>query len=265
MLGTARLVFRSLLVVCLTLSYRLALGLETVLGRGDAGELAFVWAQRWARAFFRILRVDISACGPFVEQGQLYPGTDAAGVGRIFVMNHRSGLDIAVAVHIAEGRLLSRKDLASWPLIGGIARRLGTVFVDRSSRRSGANALREMQRVLESGQGITVFPEGAALGENTVRPFHQGAFNAARRIGAEIVPIGVAYSSEDALYRAESFGAHMARAISLPKMSIRIEVGEPIPEAGRSGVEWREASRAAVQSLVDSARSRIGTEGASAS
>ncbi|MEM9352492.1 MAG: lysophospholipid acyltransferase family protein [Planctomycetota bacterium] len=257
MLGTVRLLFRSVLIVCLTLAYRLALGLETIVRRADEGALASLWAQRWSRAFFTLLRVDFEARGPFVEGGLFYPGTDDSSVGRIFVMNHRSGLDIAVALYVAEGRLLSRKDLASWPVIGGIARRLGTVFVDRSSRRSGATALREMQRVLESGQGITVFPEGAALGENAVRPFHQGAFNAARRAGAEIVPIGVAYSNEDALYRAESFGAHMARAISLPAMAIRVEVGEPIPEQGRTAVEWREETRGAVQQLLDSARSRL--------
>jgi 1-acyl-sn-glycerol-3-phosphate acyltransferase len=222
------------------------------------------WLARWARTSLRVLGVELHAEGRHVERREIYPGRGPSGVGRVFVMNHRSGLDIPVALAIARAHLVSRHDLASWPLVGHGARTIGTLFVDRSSMRSGATVLRAMCHTLEEGCGVTIFPEGTAFAGDEVRPFRPGAFTAAQRTGAEIVPIGIAYAEAEATYGDESFGDHLKRVAAMGELHAALQIGEPIQPADRSAVELRNLTRTAVQALVDQARGRLEVMAASA-
>src|SRR6478609_5701447 len=99
-----------------------------------------------------------------------------------------------------EANTVSRADLAGWPVIGLAARRVGTLFVDRSDKRSGAAVINAMITGLESGRGVMVYPEGTTFAGDEVRPFRAGAFLAAQRAGAEIVPVGIAYGGDGASF-----------------------------------------------------------------
>jgi 1-acyl-sn-glycerol-3-phosphate acyltransferase len=234
------------------------LDVDTLVSARDRREaLLHAWVVRWARSLLRIFGVQLDARGLFVEQGNAYPGRGHAGVGRVFVMNHRSGMDIPIAFAVAEAHLVSRHDLAAWPLIGRGARRLGTLFVDRSSMRSGATVLKAMTRTLRNGCGVTIFPEGTAFSGDDVRSFRPGAFNAAIRTGADIVPMGIAYGDEAAMFGDESFPAHMRRVSALPELRVALDVGAPIPSQGKTVAELRDETRAHVQTLVRAARSRL--------
>ena len=107
--------------------------------------------------------------------------------------NHRSAIDIGVVLATFGGTMVSRADLASWPVVGAAARAVGTVFVDRSSAKSGAATIRAIQKHLEEGQTINLFPEGTTFDGDEVRPFHGGAFVSAVRAEAEVLPVGLAY------------------------------------------------------------------------
>jgi len=218
------------------------------------------WLARWARATLAILGVELAASGPHVEDGEVYPGRGPTGVGRVFVMNHRSGLDIPVTLAIAEAHVVSRHDLAAWPLVGHGARTIGTLFVDRSSMRSGATVLKAMCRTLEDGCGVAIFPEGTAFAGDEVRPFRPGAFTAAHRTGAEIIPIGIAYADPEAAYGDESFADHLKRVTAMRSLRAALQVGPPIPADGRTAVELRNATRQEVQRLVGEARAQLGVK-----
>ena len=99
--------------------------------------------------------------------------------GRMVVSNHRSMLDILVLLAAFGGHLLSRDDLARWPVIGRLAPYAGTLYVDRSSTASGSAAMLAMISRLREGRSLTVFPEGTTYPDDTVRDFHAGAFAAA--------------------------------------------------------------------------------------
>jgi 1-acyl-sn-glycerol-3-phosphate acyltransferase len=215
------------------------------------------WVPRWAGSLLWIFGIRVDARGPHVERGKLYPGRGANGVGRIFVMNHRSGVDIPVVLTQAAAHAISRHDLANWPLLGPGARRVGTLFVDRSSRRSGAEVLKQVDEALDRGEGVAMFPEGTAFAGDEVREFRPGAFKAAKRAGAEIVPMGVAYENPDAYYRKESFMEHMKRGASFRCLRVAVELGEPIAVDDLSPVELRERTHDAVVRLVAIARDRI--------
>ncbi len=225
--------------------------------RAEHHGLMHQWLARWARTTLRVLGVVLHAEGRHVEHHEVYPGRGSGGVGRVFVMNHRSGLDIPVTLAIAEAHVVSRHDLAAWPLVGYGARIVGTLFVDRSSMRSGATVLKAMCRTLEDGCGVTIFPEGTAFAGDAVRPFLPGAFAAAQRTGAELVPMGIAYADAEAVFGDESFGDHLKRVAAMGEVQVALQIGEPIQPAGHSAVELRNLTRRRVQALVEQARGRL--------
>jgi 1-acyl-sn-glycerol-3-phosphate acyltransferase len=210
----------------------------------------------WARRMLRVFRVEVKAFGPYVSEGGLYPGQDARGTGRVFLFNHRSGMDILVSLGFFAGTIVSRADLAGWPVIGLAARRTGTLFVDRSDASSGAAVIQAMARALGEGQGICIYPEGTTFGGDEVRPLKSGAIRAALQAGAELVPVGLAYADVDAGYGEESFAHHMQRVAALPRVVVALEAGEPLAPTGTID-ELRARAREALQGCVTRARARL--------
>jgi len=215
------------------------------------------WVPRWARFSLKVYGVTVTARGKHLDEGKLYPSEGADGIGRIFVANHRSGMDIPVLFTVAETHVISRHDLATWPLLGRTARRVGTLFVDRNSRRSGAAVLREVDEILKRGEGVAMFPEGTAHEGDLVHEFHQGAFNSARRAEAEVIPIGIAYDNDTAYYAGQTFMKHMMRIACLRKMRVAVEVGEPMKIEKDNAIAMKDLAQEQVQQLVHRARTRL--------
>ena len=200
----------------------------------------------WYRALLDLFGVRVALAGD--------PAATARAGGRLVVANHRSTLDVAVLGWLFGGRLLSRADVARWPLLGAAARAAGTIFVDRQKRSSGANALRVIRSALRDGATIVLFPEGTTHVDDHVRAFRRGAFAAAAELDVTVVPVGLAYdSSRRAIFGAESFAAHAARIAAGPGVSVAVRVGDPIA-GDRSSAVLAAAAHAAVQDLVDAAR-----------
>jgi 1-acyl-sn-glycerol-3-phosphate acyltransferase len=245
-----------------TLSYWIVFELDALIRRKTPRvKLINKWVPRWAGRIMKIFGIHVEAHGVYADDGQLYPSLGENNVGRIFVANHSSGIDIPILLTTAEAHVISRHDLANWPLIGRTARRVGTLFVDRSSRRSGASVLREVDNALQRGEGVAMFPEGTAHDGDEVHEFRPGAFNAAHRAGAEIVPIGLAYGSDEAYYGSQPFMTHIRRLASLPRLRVAVEVGEPISTAEYSSMEMKEVARQRVQDLVNRGRRRLQENG----
>lgn len=261
-LGSLRFASRLAAFVAVTLALWASMEVDFFFRRRTPRlQLINKWVPRWAGALCWLFGFHIEAHGPHIGEGRIYPGTDERGVGRIFVMNHRSGIDIPVTFTLLAAHVISRHDLANWPLIGPGARRIGTLFVDRSSTRSGAAVLQDTARALESGEGISMFPEGTAYAGDEVRAFRPGAFKAAQRSGAEVVPLGIAYENPAAYYTDKSFMAHMKRVAGFRSLRIIVEAGEPMTPDDDSAVEFKDHVRERVVELVAAARSRLaGTE-----
>lgn len=253
----ARLSRRLGVATSTTLGLWACMDVETLLSSGDPEAIQHKWVGRWARRVLTSLGVTVLADGPNVGEGQRYPGRAPSGKGRLFILNHRSAIDIFLTFALTEGHLVSRHDLAEWPMVGRGARRVGTLFVDRNSMVSGASVLKLMTRALEQGRGIAIYPEGTAFSGDEVRPFRPGAFRAAQRSGAEIIPLGVAYDNPAAYYGDETFAAHTQRVVALPQLRASVVVGEPLLPGDLPLAELRDHAQAAVQKLVHRARDRL--------
>jgi 1-acyl-sn-glycerol-3-phosphate acyltransferase len=158
--------------------------------------------------------------------------------------------------------MVSRKDLARWPLIGVAARAAGTVFVDRADAASGATAVRVIGRRLAERSSVIVFPEGTTFPGDEVQPFRAGAFVAALHSGAAVVPVGLAYArGSEAAFVGESFAAHLSRMAAAKPSRMAMCVGPAIvaePKARVTGL--RDRARKEVQRLVHDARRLVDGE-----
>ncbi|MFO0554969.1 MAG: lysophospholipid acyltransferase family protein [Polyangiaceae bacterium] len=216
-----------------------------------------------AEAMRRYGRFMCGLYGVHVETGSVpisgfVSGRDDRGRGRVFVVNHRSGLDIIVTLAFLEGKHVSRADLAGWPIVGPAARRAGILFVDRESRRSGAAVVQHMIENIERGLGVIIFPEGTTFAGDEVRPFKPGAFAVARRTECEIVPVGIAYGGRASSFDDEPFMAHMRRVASVSDTRVGLVVGDPLRAKGRDSQSLAEAARQAVAEQVARARALAG-------
>src|SRR6185312_5497521 len=138
--------------------------------------------------------------------------------------------------------------------IGLAARRVGTLFVDRSDKRSGAAVISAMCSAVERGRAVMVYPEGTTFAGDEVRPFRPGVFLAAQRTGAEIVPVGIAYGGAAASFVEEPFVSHLLRVSSATRTRVGLVVGEPIRSEGDDVATLKQRTQERVQALVHEAR-----------
>jgi 1-acyl-sn-glycerol-3-phosphate acyltransferase len=215
-------------------------------GKEDAESHRQRWVRRWSRALLRLFAIDVTVHG----------NASVSDTGMLVVSNHRSPADILVLLNVFAGYMLSRADIANWPVIGPAANSVGTVYVDRDSASSSHGALQTISRLLSGARTVILFPEATIFEGDDVRPFKQGAFAAARRANAVVLPVGVAYESgSDAAAVEDSFVAHVARVAVTPRTRVTIRVGTPLRAADFAETDaLASACRVEVQRLVHEAR-----------
>jgi 1-acyl-sn-glycerol-3-phosphate acyltransferase len=151
----------------------------------------FVWFwPRMARAFpmyyhrlvCRILGIRVELSGKLPKQGPL-----------LIVSNHVSWLDIVVLSAVAPVSFIAKKEVASWPFFGSLARLQRTVFVDRGRRHATASSRDDMSERLRAGDILVLFPEGTSSDGRRVLPFKSSFFGAAEIDGVLVQPVSIAY------------------------------------------------------------------------
>jgi len=225
-----------------------------VVSDADRQAVRDAWVGRWARSLLGLFAIEV------VLDGTIPEPTQGRGRGRLIVTNHRSAIDIGVVLALFGGTMVSRADLATWPVVGAAARAVGTVFVDRANAKSGAATIRAIQKHLEEGQTINLFPEGTTFDGDDVRPFHGGAFVSAVRAESEVLPVGIAYPrGSGAAFIDESFPEHLARMAKSSPTRMVVSIGEPfVVRKSDRATDVTKRAHAEVQGLVRRARERCG-------
>ena len=204
------------------------------------------WMQAWADGLLRIFGMHVTLASP--------PPSAASGA-RLVVANHRSPIDILVLVKYFGGVVLSRADLAQWPVLGLAARRAETIFVDRQDTLSGITAIRTIRERLQQGRTVIVFPEGSTSLGDEVRPFLGGAFAAARGLPVEIITAGIAYEPGAEFFN-ETFLHHIDRVAGRSVTQLACAFGTGRPLTGHRK-ELADKLQQEVQALVTVARDAL--------
>ncbi len=113
----------------------------------------------------------------------------------IFAANHSSYLDIEVLGALIRGSFVAKAEIRDWPFFGLLARLQRTVFVDRRPSQAGRHRS-AIERRLEAGERLILFPEGTTGDGNRVLPFKRALFAAARHGGRSVAvqPVSIAYA-----------------------------------------------------------------------
>ena len=94
----------------------------------------------------------------------------------MFVSNHASYLDIIILSSLIKTSFVAKKEVASWPLLGLLAKLQKTLFIDRkiSSIRKQENLI---ETHLKQKKNLVIFPEGTSTDGNKVQYFKSSLFN----------------------------------------------------------------------------------------
>lgn len=165
--------------------------------------------------------------------------------GGFTVCNHAGYVDVFVMGSLRPTVFLSNHEVRGWLLIGWLAALGGAVFVNRNSKRAALKAMSQLERKIESGVTVIVFPEGTTSDGKTVRPFKSAFFNIPVRQNIPVRPAGIRYSghiAEDvAWHGGAKIGLHFWKFAGLGRIDVSVHFGPKInPELNEiSSVEAR--------------------------
>ena len=181
--------------------------------------------RRWLRALARALGVRMVA--PAMPPRS--PG------GALVVSNHVSWLDILVVGAVSpRSRMLAKSDVAGWPVVGPVAVRSGTLFIDRERIRALPDTVAEIAGALRGGATVVVFPEGSTWCGRAQGHFRRAVFQAALDAGVPVQPVGLHYltdgtaSTAPAFVGSDSLLTSVWRVVSTRGLVAEVEVGEAI-------------------------------------
>ncbi|GAA3430631.1 hypothetical protein GCM10018954_002320 [Kutzneria kofuensis] len=169
----------------------------------------------------------------------------SAGRGTLIVANHVSWLDIPALLAIEPLRLLAKREVADWPLIGAMARRSGTIFIERDNLRSLSVTVARLAHALRSGCSVLVFPEGTTWCGREMGVFRRAAFQAALDADAPVRPVTISYSTPIAAYVGDdTLVASLSRVARARDLRVRL-TAHPLVH----GEDRRELAAAARRSI----------------
>ena len=146
----------------------------------------------------------------------------------LWVSNHISWTDIPVIGSAAPVFFLSKAEVASWPVIGRLAKAGGTLFIQRGSGDANAVAV-QMAGFLRQKMPVLFFPEGTTTDGREIRRLHSKLLAAAVDTGTAVQPLILCYQGPDGRldtvmpYIGDmSFGTHIQDVLGRSKVKAHI-------------------------------------------
>jgi 1-acyl-sn-glycerol-3-phosphate acyltransferase len=111
-------------------------------------------------------------------------GKPVADQGCLVAVNHVSWLDIPILSAVTPLSFIAKREVASWPFFGTLARLQRSVFIDRERRQRAAASRTEMMTRLAERDTLVLFAEGTSSDGIRVLPFKSAFFAAAELLGS---------------------------------------------------------------------------------
>ncbi|WP_338674238.1 lysophospholipid acyltransferase family protein [Streptomyces sp. SCSIO 30461] len=228
----------------------------------------------WCRVVLRAFGVRVLVIAPAVYGGPggspaavsgLVPGPRSASPtepppgtrppawrsGTLVVPNHVSWLDIPLVATVLPGRMLAKKEVRRWPVLGPLARFGGTLFVDRDRLRALPRLVATMADALRGGARVVVFPEGSTWCGRAHGRFRNAAFQSALDARVAVQPVRISYrpTGAAAFVGDDPLMASLWRVAAARGLTAEIRILPPIP-AGRH-TDRRTLARAAHAAVTD--------------
>lgn len=112
---------------------------------------------------------------------------------KAFVSNHISFLDIIVLNSIVPSNFIAKSEIKKWPIIGHLAGKTGTIFINRGDSDDNDNVIKLMKYYLNKDKNIIFFPEGRIGNGVKIKKFHSKLFNSVAHTKSNLQPIFIRY------------------------------------------------------------------------
>ncbi|MEU8783293.1 lysophospholipid acyltransferase family protein [Streptomyces sp. NPDC048637] len=211
-------------------------------------------------------RALLDALGIHVEGASSLAAGD--GPGTLVVVNHISWLDILALLAVEPVTLLAKREVGGWPVVGGLARRAGTHFIDRTHPRRLPHTVREVSELLGAGRSVAVFPQATTWCTAEAGTFRRATFQAAIDAGAPVRPVTLGYTQQGlpstvaAFCGEDTFAGSLRRVLAARALTVRV-TAHPALTAWDGGLDRRElaalAGRAALGGRPVTAATGSGT------
>jgi 1-acyl-sn-glycerol-3-phosphate acyltransferase len=142
----------------------------------------------------------------------------------VYAVNHASAIDIPMlyACLPVQFRIVHKKELLSYPVVGWHLKRSGQVCVDQQNPARSVGQIKSAVRTLKAGMPLVIFPEGGRSADGVIRSFLPGAFFLAIKAQVDVVPIALVGTYE--LLPMDTY--------HIKPRPLEMRVGEPIQTAG---------------------------------
>ena len=177
-------------------------------------------------------------------------GAPASKQGVLFLSNHTSYFDILILSTVQPVAFVAKREVASWPFFGLLAKLQRTVFVERERRTKTLVHRDEMALRLTGGDNLVLFPEGTSNDGNVILPFKSALIGVAElalkaKGDAPVVvqpvslsyrrlhglPMGRQYRPFFAWYGDMELVTHLWDALCLGPIEVQVTYHPPIDQA----------------------------------
>ncbi|MEU1733521.1 lysophospholipid acyltransferase family protein [Streptosporangium sp. NPDC020145] len=225
-----------------------------LLGTAGRARLASVWSRLalWA------LGVRVAARPGFAFLAGSAAGPRAlpvSGVAPLIVSNHVSWLDPLVMMAVVPCRVLARREVRGWPLVGEMAVGAGAVLMDGERPSRLPEAVAGVARALGEGDPVAAFPEGTRWCGREMGVFRRAVFQAALDAGAPVRPVAMRYlgpggtpAVEAAYLGDDSLAASVLRVAGLRGLTVEVTLLPPVQARDRRSLAW--AAESSIASVV---------------
>ena len=192
--------------------------------------LGLPWAKWSARIFRNWSRAVLRILGARVEVAGTPPAAPF-----FLVSNHLSYVDIAVLASQIDCVFVAKSEIAGWPVFGRLCKAVGTIFIDRTSKRDIPRVSGLMQQTMKTGRGIVLFPEGTSTEGATVIRFKPALLEPAASAGLPVATATLTYFTPPPTDPARlavcwwgemTFTRHMMALFRHPGFVARVSFGE---------------------------------------
>jgi 1-acyl-sn-glycerol-3-phosphate acyltransferase len=200
----------------------------------------------WATRFLSIVGVDLEISGTPVQSGPM-----------LVVANHISWLDILAMLAMQPVHFVSKAEVKSWPVVGWLATNVGTLYIERSSRKDALRMVQAVAQDLQAGHIVCVFPEGTTTDGTTLLPFHANLIQAAleasspaQAVSLDFINAASGTRSEAVVYVGDdTLLTSVWRILRAPRMTARLVYAAPQVSGGLDRRGWATALRAQIISM----------------
>ena len=217
--------FRGALLVGIFLYGLFAVSVILPLFRRVLGRQAQASSERvvmgWNRAVCRILHLRLKVTGE--------PDASAG----LTVANHVSWLDIIALGSLQPFIFVAKEEVAHWPVMGVLARGIGTLFIRRGDAEQSTAVGETMAWLLRRGNRLLVFPEGTTTRGDQVLRFHGKLFLPAQRAHVAVQAVALKYrglaSHHAPFVGDDDFLPHLLRMLRLESIDLHVHFCPALP------------------------------------